>query len=303
MTMTTGKDESRTRGLGRGLSALFDEGEAADSGEARSEGGSAQGVKMLPIETIYPNPDQPRKRFTDQELEELSESIADKGLLQPILVRPSSSRSGEFEIVAGERRWRAAQKARIHEIPCLVRELTDRETLEIAIVENVQRSDLTPVEEARAFRQLTETYGHTQSEVAEAVGKSRVHITNMLRLLALPDAILDMIERGELSAGHGRAIANVSDPISLAQEIIDKGLSVRGAEALARKTSTRTSGASSSTRSSDKDADTRALESNLSEQLGLSVELKHNGEKGELRIRYSTLEQLDELCRKLSAGH
>lgn len=299
----TGKsDETRTRGLGRGLSALFDEGQDQTEGDTGSSKASSpgKGVDLIPIEYIIANPDQPRKIFKSEDLQELSDSIAEKGLLQPILVRPSKAKADHFEIVAGERRWRAAQKAQLHELPCLIRELTDRETLEIAIVENVQRSDLRPTEEARAFKQLIETFGHTQADVAEAVGKSRVHITNMLRLLALPDSVLAFLDEGQLSAGHARAIANTPDPESLAREIVEKGLSVRGAEQLARQSASRGKPKSSSQTTSGKDADTRALEANLTEQLGLDVDLRHSGEKGELRIKYSTLEQLDELCRRLS---
>jgi ParB family transcriptional regulator, chromosome partitioning protein len=297
----------RTRGLGRGLSALFGEGEEAEAareeitGEAGARPGA--GIRTLPIELIEANPDQPRRRFGEAELAELAESIADKGLLQPVLVRPIEG--GRYQVVAGERRWRASQRARLHEIPVLIRELTDRETLEIAIVENVQRSDLTAAEEARAFKQLIENFGHTQEEVARAVGKSRVHVANALRLLSLPTAVLDRLEAGELTAGHARAIISADDPAALAAEIVAKGLSVRGAEALARKAAApETKGGAKPVRGSggtDKDADTRALEADLAQRLGLTVDIRHAGEGGEVKIRYSTLEQLDDLCRRLSA--
>jgi len=296
-----------SRGLGRGLSALLGEGEEADAiradaASASRPATSGAGVHTIPIELIEPNPDQPRKVFTESDLAELTDSISEKGLLQPLLVRPLPGETERYQIVAGERRWRAAQRARLHEAPCLVRELTDRETLEIAIVENVQRADLNPVEEARAFRQLVETFGHTQDEVARAVGKSRAHVANTLRLLALPKSVLSRLEEGALSAGHARAIATAPDPDALADQIIAQGLSVRAAEALARQASG--SGAAKSAGSSGqavpKDADTRALEADLSQRLGLAVEIKSQGEKGEVRVRFSTLEQLDDLCRRLT---
>lgn len=302
----------RTRGLGRGLSALFDEGGEADETE-RAEAGSGgrrpAGVREIPIELISANPDQPRRRFTETELSELTDSIAQKGLLQPILVRPyGEGHTEHYQVVAGERRWRAAQRARLHAVPCLVRELTDRETLEIAIVENVQRAELTAVEEARAFRQLIDDHGHTQDEVARAVGKSRAHIANTMRLLNLPDAVLDRLEAGEISAGHARAILGADDPAALAREIVAKGLSVRAAEALARKAAgaPETKGGAKPRlrgdggQSADKDADTRALEADLAQRLGLAVDIRHAGESGELRIRYGSLEQLDDVCRRLT---
>ncbi|PWE18348.1 chromosome partitioning protein ParB [Marinicauda salina] len=295
-------EPQRTRGLGRGLAALLGEGEEAEGlrGEAADAGGG-RGVREIPIELIERNPDQPRQAFDEDALSELADSIAEKGLLQPLLVRPAPGAEERYQIVAGERRWRAAQKARLHAAPCLVRELTDRETLEIAIVENVQRTDLNAVEEARAFRQLIENFGHTQEEVARAVGKSRVHVANTLRLLALPDPVLDRLARREISAGHARAVASAPDPAALADEIVEKGLSVRAAEALARKSGApERKGRSRAPSGGGKDADTRALEADLSERLGLEVDLSHTGEAGELRIRYSTLEQLDDLCRRLT---
>jgi len=300
-------DRKHSRGLGRGLSALLGEGEEAeairaDTSNAQRSSANRNGVQTLPIELIEPNPDQPRKVFTESDLAELAESIATKGLLQPILVRPMPGQTERYQIVAGERRWRAAQRAQLHEAPCLVRELTDRETLEIAIVENVQRADLNPVEEARAFRQLVETFGHTQEEVAKAVGKSRAHVANTLRLLAMPKAVLAYLEQGAISAGHARAIATAPNPEALAEQIVRDGLSVRAAEALARNASG--GGAperkASSGASQTKDADTRALEADLSSRLGLAVEIKAKGEQGELRVKFASLEQLDDVCRRLS---
>lgn len=297
--------QERPRGLGRGLSALLGEGEDAESQRSAEQGASApvsSGARGLALDLIEPNPDQPRKRFSEDELASLSASIAERGVLQPVLVRPAPGKTGRYQIVAGERRWRAAQRARLHEIPAVIREFTDRETLEIAIVENVQRQDLNAVEEARGYRQLIEAFGHTQEDVARAVGKSRAHIANTLRLLALPAAVLDHLEAGRLSAGHARAIATAGDPVALAERIISGGLSVRGAEALARKEQAPERKArAGKLEKVQKDADTRALEADLAERLGLEVEIGHRGEAGEIRIRYSTLEQLDDLCRRLSS--
>ena len=306
--MSGDDDKPRSRGLGRGLSALLGEGEAVDAAREMESAEAASsrtgpGVRTIPIELIEPNPDQPRKTFNEAELAELAESIAEKGLIQPLLVRPLDGATERYQIVAGERRWRAAQKARLHEAACVVRELTDRETLEIAIVENVQRSDLNAVEEARALRQLVETFGHTQEDVARAVGKSRAHVANTLRLLALPAAVLDRLAAGEISAGHARAVATAPDPAALVEEIVSKGLSVRASEALARKTAGRSERKGGPTPpAAEKDADTRALESDLAARLGLDVEIVHSGERGELRVRFQSLEQLDEVCRRLSQG-
>ncbi|MHA6287912.1 ParB/RepB/Spo0J family partition protein [Maricaulis sp. CAU 1757] len=306
--MTTSEKNKR---LGRGLSALLGESEteayeapAETTGEARP---SRNGVRMIPIEVIRPNPDQPRKTMTEAELEALAESISEKGIVQPILVRPVEAGAIEFEIVAGERRWRAAQQARLHEVPALVRELTDRETLEIGIVENVQRADLNPVEEATAYKQLIERFGHTQDDVARAVSKSRSHVANMVRLLNLPASVLTYLANGDISAGHARAIASASDPAGIADLIVDKGLSVRDAEKLARAEADNGPIETKSDKpltNGDKDADTRALEADITARLGLTVDIKHGAKGGELRVKYKTLEQLDDVCRRLggSAG-
>ncbi|MFW5659863.1 MAG: ParB/RepB/Spo0J family partition protein [Oceanicaulis sp.] len=295
-------DKPRSRGLGRGLSALLGEGEAVDAARESESAGmrSSAGVKLVPVEFLEPNPDQPRKRFNEADLDELAESIADKGLLQPLLVRPLPGPDERYQIVAGERRWRAAQRARLHEVPAIVRELTDRETLEIAIVENVQRSDLNPVDEARALKQLVESFGHTQEDVARAVGKSRAHVANMLRLLALPKGVLEKLETGQLSAGHARAVATAPDPDALAERIVKDGLSVRAAEKLARDAAGRPEQKRRRSAPEPKDADTRALETDLAARLGLDVEIRHAGERGEIRVKYASLEQLDEVCRRLS---
>lgn len=304
--MSDDDSKPRSRGLGRGLSALLGEGDAADAvraGESAPVRSGVAGVRVIPIEFIQPNPDQPRKHFDEAELAELAESVADKGLLQPILVRPLPGRTERYQIVAGERRWRAAQAARLHEVPCVVRELTDRETLEIGIVENVQRADLNPVDEARALRQLIDQFGHTQDDVARAVGKSRAHVANTLRLLNLPVRVLERLATGELSAGHARAIATAPDPEALAGVIVRDGLSVRAAEKLARDALGRTERKGGPAPSqTDKDADTRALEADLAARLGLAVEIRHSGERGEVTVRFESFEQLDEVCRRLSQG-
>lgn len=295
----------KNRRLGRGLSALLGEPEAeTDAGTEAPEAprGGRDGVRTLPIELIEPNPDQPRKAITETELDALAESIAEKGIVQPILVRPKSGADERYEIVAGERRWRAAQRAQLHEVPALVRELTDRETLEIGIVENVQRADLNAVEEAQAYKQLIERFGHTQDEVARAVSKSRSHVANMIRLLALPEAVLTHLAKGEISAGHARAIASAPDPAALAELIVQKGLSVREAEQLARAAQDKPASKKTSAKPADKDADTRALEADIAARLGLDVDIRHGSKGGEIRVRYATLEQLDDVCRRLSAG-
>lgn len=296
----------KNRRLGRGLSALLGETETEDyaAPESGPEGRAARrdGVRMLPIELIRPNPDQPRKTIAPEDLDALAESIAEKGIVQPILVRPAKGDEEGYEIVAGERRWRAAQRARLHEVPALVRELTDRETLEIGIVENVQRADLNPVEEAHAYRQLIDRFGHTQDDVARAVSKSRSHVANMVRLLALPEGVLAFLAKGDLSTGHARAIAAAPDPDVLAELIVSKGLSVREAEKLARDAHNR-SAPESKSKTADatgKDADTRSLEADIASRLGLSVDIRHGAKGGEIRVQYKTLEQLDDVCRRLS---
>lgn len=294
----------KNKRLGRGLSALLGETETETYAPAETgmTGSDPRGrVNLLPIELIQPNPDQPRKTMTEAELDALAESIADKGIVQPILVRPVTSGDG-YQIVAGERRWRAAQRARLHEIPALVRELTDRETLEIGIVENVQRADLNPVEEAQAYKQLIERFGHTQDDVAKAVSKSRSHIANMIRLLSLPEAIQAHLAAGRLSAGHARAIATSPNAEILAENIIARGLSVREAERLAKSGADSRPAAKPAVSGASKDADTRALEADVAGRLGLAVDIRHGAKGGEIRVSYQTLEQLDDVCRRLSAN-
>jgi ParB family chromosome partitioning protein len=284
------------RGLGRGLSALLDEATAAGEGAALAQ-------REMPIEQIHRNSGQPRVDFDPDELGVLAASIREKGILQPILVRPSPDQPGHYQIVAGERRWRAAQSAGLATVPVVLRELDDLETLEIAIIENVQRSDLNPVEEASAYRALMDRFGHTQEDVSRAVGKSRSHVANSVRLLDLPEPVVVMLRTGKLSAGHARAVAAAADPLALARQVLDRGLSVRAAEALARRE--HAGDRPSRTPDEDaprKDADTRALEEDLARTLGLVVEIAHRRGGGELTIRYKTLEQLDDLCRRLTRG-
>lgn len=281
------------RGLGRGLSALLDEASEGDGAVAAGEG-----AREIPIELVHRNPDQPRRHFAEAEIAELEASIRDKGVLQPILVRPSPKTAGEFEIVAGERRWRAAQQAGLKVIPALVRVLDDDKAFEIAVVENVQREDLNAMEEAQAYASLMKRMAYTQDKAAAAVGKSRSHVANTLRLLQLPDSVQDHVLFGRLTAGHARAILSAAEPEALAQAIVEKGLSVRDAEAWAKRKAGGPAKASGPRRS--KDTDTAALEVDLEDVLGMSVDILDRGGAGELRIKYATLEQLDELCRRLT---
>lgn len=285
---------SEKRGLGRGLSALM-----ADVNLDVSGGVAPRRPDLLvPVEKVFPNPNQPRRDFPAEALQDLAASIRTQGIIQPLIVRPRGS--DEYEIVAGERRWRAAQIATLHEVPVLVRTLTDEETLEISIVENIQRSDLNPIEEAQAYRQLMDKFGHTQEKLAEALAKSRSHVANLLRLLQLPEDVQTFLREGRLSAGHARALITAPDPSDLARQVIARGLTVRQTEDLAKTVSVRKPGPAR--RAPEKDADTRALEADLSANLGMSVSIEHEagGNSGVLKIRYSSLEDLDLLCRGLS---
>jgi ParB family chromosome partitioning protein len=257
------------------------------------------GPRAIPIDLVQRNPQQPRKHFDEGELTELANSIRSHGVLQPILVRPIAG--GKYEIVAGERRWRAAQRAGLHSIPAVVRELDEVEVLEIAIVENVQRTDLNPIEEAQGFQALIDRFGRTQEEIAEAVGKSRPHIANMLRLLKLPEDLQEMVRDGRLSSGHARAILTAPDPRALAQRAIKDGLNVREVERLAQQAKDEKHGPRVTPGAADaKSADTRALEQSLSNALGLEVTItEKGGTAGEVKISYKTLEQLDDVIRRL----
>jgi ParB family chromosome partitioning protein len=292
MSMAEGR-----RGLGRGLSALL--GEAEDANGPADGVANAAGTHEIPIELIHRNPLQPRQHFAEAELAELETSIRASGVLQPILVRPSPTKPGEFEIVAGERRWRAAQKAGLGTIPALVRELGDDQAFEIAVVENVQREDLNAMEEARAYSSLMGRMGYTQDKAAGAVGKSRSHVANTLRLLQLPSIVQDHVAEGRLTAGHARAILASDDQEAIAAQIVARGLSVRDAEALVRAKAAGPKKASGPRRA-PKDTDTAALEADLEDVLGMTVDITDRGGAGELKIKYATLEQLDELCRRLT---
>ncbi|MES1202743.1 MAG: ParB/RepB/Spo0J family partition protein [Pseudomonadota bacterium] len=259
------------------------------------------GPRLIPIELIQRNPSQPRQHFDEAELQDLADSIRRHGVLQPILVRPISGSAERYEIVAGERRWRAAQKAGLHALPVVVRELDEAEVLEIAIIENVQRSDLNPIEEATGYQQLMTRFGRTQQDVAEVVGKSRPHIANMLRLLTLPAAIQEMVRDGRLSAGHARACVTAPDPIGLARRAVAEQLNVRDIERLASEAKDVRAGVVRAPQPG-KDADTRQMEERLSAALGLTVTISNKGEEGEVKIAYKKLEQLDEIARRLSNG-
>lgn len=290
------------RGLGRGLSALM--ADITATAEKDSQGQEARrSVVSVAVENLFPNPNQPRRNFTPEDLESLASSIKQKGILQPLIVR-SRHESGTYEIVAGERRWRAAQIAQVHELPVLVRNFTDTEVLEVAIIENIQRADLNAIEEAAGFRQLMDRFGHTQEKIAEALSKSRSHIANLLRLLSLPEDVQGLVREGRLSAGHARALITTSNPAHFAKIAMDRGLSVRETERLVREASEASGDSRKATRrpSNEKDADTRALEADLSANLRMMVSINHEagGERGTLTIRYNTLEDLDNLCRTLS---
>lgn len=296
-------DNKEKRGLGRGLSALMADVDLSERQKSPEDTAPRAADQQLPIDRIAPNPDQPRRDFDEAALKELSESIAEKGIIQPLIVRADPSDAARYQIVAGERRWRAAQMARLHEVPAVIREFDDTEVLEIAIIENIQRADLNPVEEAMGYRQLQDKFGHTQEQLSTALGKSRSHIANLMRLLNLPEEVLTWLREDKLSAGHARALITADDPIALARVVISKGLSVRETEKLVK-----TGGAASKapnatvTPGADKDADTRALEQDLAAALGMKVSIDHlpNGETGKLTVNYKDFEQLDELCRKLS---
>lgn len=293
------KKEQR-RGLGRGLSALM----ADVTHEENTSTTAPRSDLTVPIEKLVPNPDQPRRIFTDKQLEELANSIRTKGVLQPLIVRPNPNNSEQYEIVAGERRWRASQLAQLHEIPVLVRDFDDIEVLEVAIIENIQRADLNAIEEAAGYKQLMFKFGHTQEKLAEALGKSRSHIANLMRLLNLPDLIQDMVSKGELSAGHARALITAPNPEELAKTVVAKGLSVRETEKLAKGAVAAPKPKVSNTSQSApvKDADTKALEGDLSAALKMKVQIDHKagGESGRVTISYDTLEELDALCSVLS---
>ncbi len=299
------KKKSHSKGLGRGLDALLGDAPSARSPEKATPPGPR---RELPIAFLKPNPDQPRRQFDDDAIDELAGSIKARGLLQPILVRPMGR--DDYQIVAGERRWRAAQKAKLHDVPVIIRELTDEEAAEIALIENVQRVDLNPIEEAQAYHRLTDHYGRKQEEIAKAVGKSRSHVANIMRLINLPEAALDALGANEISMGHARALLALKDPAKALKAVLAKGLSVRETEALGRADNAgiKSGGKSGDLKSTGKskssggasDSDTRALERDLSAILGLDVAIAHSKKgSGSVTVNYLNLDQLDDICRRL----
>lgn len=293
------KPKAPNRGLGRGLSSLMSD--VAAPNDPKPAGNAID--RAIPVDQIYPNPDQPRRTFDDQAMDDLTASIAEKGIIQPLIVRERPSANGKYEIVAGERRWRAAQRAQLHEVPIIVRAFSDLEVLEVAIIENIQRSDLNAVDEGAGYKQLMEKFGRTQEEMGTALGKSRSYIANSVRLLTLPDTVLSYLADGRLSAGHARTLVGHPDAEKLAAEIVKKGLSVRNAEKLVK--STKFSAPKKKTiRALTKDADTIQIESDLSAQLGMKVNIDHAAgkENGQVVLHYRDLEQLDDVLRLLSGG-
>ncbi|MEL7471004.1 MAG: ParB/RepB/Spo0J family partition protein [Pseudomonadota bacterium] len=293
--------KSDRRALGRGLSALLGDADAATAVAPKVEAASpSAGAENIPIDLIEANPDQPRRVFREAELDELAMSLKSHGLLQPVLLRPHPADAKKYQIIAGERRWRAAQRAEIHSVPAVIRDVNDRELLEFAIVENVQRVDLDPIEEARGYAQLIEHYGYTQEELSGVIGKSRSQLANAMRLLALPYDVIQLVQSGKLSAGHARALIKADDPVALAHRAVDQALSVRQVEALVKEPPETTP--AKARKSTEKDADTKLLEGDLSAAIGMRVDIQANPQdgSGEVRIRYKSLDQLDNLCRKLS---
>lgn len=288
------KGHGRKRGLGRGLSSLIPDKPPGP------ETSTSADVKTVPIEFLKPSPFQPRRRFVDDEIDGLADSIRAKGVMQPLLVRSSPDHHQAYEIIAGERRWRAAQRAGLHELPVLVRDLSDRDTLEVALLENIQREDLSPLEEADGYQRLIEEFGHTQQELADTIGKSRSHIANLLRLLSLPPTVRELLESSALSAGHARALINADNPSELAKIVVNKGLNVRQTEMLVRREKDQKKPDDNSMpASAGRNPDTIALERELSTELGLNVALKPRGKGGVVSISYGTLDQLDGLLKRL----
>ena len=299
----------KRRSLGRGLDALLGSAQPAATPAAPPPAATASSGNVLlpaarevPIEQLYANLTQPRRHYDEEALETLTQSIREQGVLQPLIVRPHPKHPGEYEIVAGERRWRAAQRARLTVLPVVVHELDDRQTLELAIVENVQREDLTALEEAEAYHRLGTEFGYSQEQIAKAVGKSRSHIANMQRLLALPAPVKSLMTDGQLSAGHGRALLAAPNPSQLAREAIDGGWSVRELERRAQQAARKPPAKARPRRASGKDADTLQLEHDLTLALGLKVAINRHGGAGVLELRYASLEQLDDLVARLRRG-
>jgi ParB family transcriptional regulator, chromosome partitioning protein len=291
--------------LGRGLNALFGDQEAAGepahtpapAAAAPAVAAAAGPITKLPVDLLSPSPYQPRRHFDETALGELADSVREKGVLQPLLVRPDRAKPGHYEIIAGERRWRAAQKAQVHEVPVHVSDLSDAETLEVALIENLQRQDLSPVEEARGYQRLLEEFGHTQERVGEIVGKSRAHVANTLRLLNLPFAVLQMLEEGKITAGQVRPLIGVTRAEEIAREVIKRGMSARQAERFAKSFGRKRRSANL-----PKDTDTAALEESLAKATGYKVNISFDGAGGSVTIAYTSLEQLDDIVHRLSSG-
>jgi ParB family transcriptional regulator, chromosome partitioning protein len=288
--MKAPQDEIPRSRLGRGLAALI--GDSGSEGEAIVR---ARGQKRVPIEFLHRNPNNPRTIFNEDDLQELTDSIREKGIIQPILVRTMPGKADAYEIIAGERRWRAAQRAELHDVPIVTIEADDKQALEIAIIENVQRANLNALEEALGYERLGAEFGYSQEDLAKVIGKSRPHVANTLRLLRLPEHARSLLANGQITAGHARALLTSTDPDKLAQKVVEKGMSVRDVErAVQREDQDDTK-----PRRANKDADTRALEKRISDRIGLTVELTHKGEQGDVRIRYKSLEQLDRIVALL----
>ena len=292
--------KNEKRGLGRGLSALMADINETEVEISPSVENSGSSERLVPITKVHANPDQPRRTFDHVELRDLAKSILAKGIIQPLIVRPDPVKTGEFQIVAGERRWRAAQTAKVDNVPVVIREMDDLEVLEIAIIENIQRADLNPVDEAFGYQQLMEKFGHTQEKFSEALGKSRSYLANSMRLLNLPATVQDMLVDGRLTSGHARALVPSENAASLAREVVTKGLSVRQTEALVKRGAAPDRPKSGKT---EKDSDTISLEADLSANLGMKVGIKHKSgtETGSLTISYKSFDDLDALCQLLSA--
>ncbi|NIY71448.1 ParB/RepB/Spo0J family partition protein [Marivivens donghaensis] len=297
---------NRNRGLGRGLSALMaDVNAPVERAPAAADSAPRRPDMMVAIERVEPNPDQPRRSFADEALQELASSVKEKGVIQPLIVRTSPRDASKFEIVAGERRWRASQIAQLHELPVIVREFSDTEVLEVAIIENIQRADLNAIDEAAGYKQLMDRFGHTQEQLSQALGKSRSHIANLLRLLNLPRDVQTYVIEGQLSAGHARTLVGNEQAAEIAQKIIQQGLSVRDAEKLTKADPAKQKATQNNrVRAAAKDPDTAQIEQELSSQIGMKVSIDHdaNGEGGRISIRYESLDQLDDVMRILSSS-
>ena len=296
--MTDTNDSKKPKRLGRGLNALFGEAANAKDETPLPEGATTQAPKKVAVTQLHPSPLQPRTVFSDEAISELADSIAEKGILQPLLVRASSQTDGHFEIIAGERRWRASQKAGIHDVPVVISTFTDRDVLEVALIENLQREDLSPMEEARGYQRLMDDFELKADELGQRVGKSRSHVANTLRLMKLPQAVQDLVDAGSLSAGHARAVINADDPVGLAKQVVSKDLSVRATEKLASQAGVQKRKAAAAA----KDSDTAQLERDLAAELGFPVAITHGEQGGSITLKYTSLDQLDDIIAKLKAG-